>query len=116
MNTPANLFAFLATLTIFALPVALSGCNNVQGMPVAAPPIMISASVDDSALTTKIKAALMASGDTGNFDIRIQAQKDQVVLSGFADSQTQVDRNLALVRRIDGVGKVINRVRIRRFT
>ena len=116
MNTPANLFAFLATLTIFALPVALSGCNNVQGMPVAAPPIMISASVDDSALTTKIKAALMASGDTGNFDIRIQARKDAVVLSGFADSQTQVDRNLALVRRIDGVGKVINRVRIRRFT
>lgn len=116
MISPANCFPFLVTLTIFALPAALTGCNNVQGIPVIAPHTTITGSADDSALTTKIKAALMASGDMDNFDIRIQTRKDQVALSGFADSQVQLDRKLALVKRIEGVGKIINRVRVRRFT
>ncbi len=116
MITPTSRFAFLATLTIFALPAALSGCNNAEGMPVIAPLARAHAAVEDSALTSKIKTALMTSGDMDNFDIRIQAGKDAVVLSGFADSRAQIDRNLALIRRIDGVNKIINHVSIRRFT
>ncbi|SFA75894.1 BON domain-containing protein [Collimonas sp. OK607] len=116
MITPTSRFALLATLTVFALPAALSGCNNVEGMPVIAPLTRTSAPAENSALTTKIKTALAASGDMDNFDIRIQTRKDEVVLNGFADSRAQIDRNLALIRRIDGVGKIINHVSIRRFT
>jgi osmotically-inducible protein OsmY len=116
MVTPANRFASLLAIAALTLPVILSGCNSAQGMPVIAPPATVDATADDAMLTAKIKIALMAGGASSDLDIRIRTQKDEVMLSGFADSQAQIDRSIKMVKRVEGVRRVINRMSIRRFT
>lgn len=107
---------FLGTMAICALPAFLCGCNNAQSMPVAAPLSSIQSAPAGSGLTAKIKTALMASDGIDNLDIRIRTQQDEVMLSGFADSRAQIDRSIEVVKRVAGVGKVISRIRIRKFT
>ena len=109
-------YRFLGAIAIFALPVFLCGCNNAQSMPVAAPLSAIQSAAAGSGLTAKIKTALMATDGVDNLDIRIRTQRDEVMLSGFADSRAQIDRSIEVVKRVAGVGKVINRIRIREFT
>lgn len=114
MNTLVN--PFLAAMALCALPAFLCGCNNAQSMPVTAPLSAIQAAPASSGLTAKIKKALMASDGIDNLDIRIRTQKDEVMLSGFADSRAQIDRSIEVVKRVAGVGRVINRISIRKFT
>jgi hyperosmotically inducible protein len=116
MVTLANPFTFLAAITICALPAFLVGCNDAHSMPAVAPSAMAKAATDGSMLTVKIKTALLASSDLENLDIRIQIRNGEVVLRGFADDQVQIDRSIAVVKRVAGVGKVINRISVRKFT
>lgn len=58
----------------------------------------------------------MASVDIPDLDIRIQIQKSRVVLSGFADNQAQIDRNLTLVKQVKGIRTIVNHIGIRQFT
>jgi hyperosmotically inducible protein len=113
MVTFANRCASLLATAALTLPAFLSGCNNAQSKP---PSAAISATALDSTLIAKIKIALMAAGDLNDLDIRIRAQKDAVMLSGFADSQAQIDRNIEVVKRVEGVRRVINRMSVRKFT
>jgi hyperosmotically inducible protein len=110
----ANPFTFLAAIAICALPAFLVGCNDAHSMPAVAPSAM--ATTDGSMLIAKIKTALLASSDLENLDIRIQIRNGEVVLRGFADDQVQIDRSIAVVKRVAGVGKVINRISVRKFT
>ena len=106
----------LTALALFMLSVNLSGCNSAQSMPVFVPAKMISSAVDDSMLASRVRTALMASDDIADLDIRIQTKRDEVVLSGYAGDSAQLDRNIALVRQVKGVRKVINHISIRQFT
>ncbi|WP_257722510.1 BON domain-containing protein [Collimonas pratensis] len=67
-------------------------------------------------LASRIRNALMASVDIPDLDIRIQIQKSRVVLSGFADNQAEIDRNLTLARQVKGVRTIVNHISIRQFT
>jgi len=113
MVTFANRCASLLATTVLTLPAFLSGCNNAQSKP---PSAAIDATALDSTLIAKIKIALTAAGDLNDLDIRIRAQKDAVMLSGFADSKAQIDRNIEVVKRVEGVRRVINRMSVRKFT
>lgn len=105
---------FLAISAICAWAAFLGGCNNAQSRPVIAP--AASNADADPTLAVKVKTALMASDGVDNLDIRIRMKKGEIVLSGFADSQAQIDRSIAVVKCVAGVGRVVNRINIRKFT
>lgn len=107
-------FALIAT--VFALSVPLSGCDYAQSKPIFLPAKTVNSTADDSILAARVRAALMASNDITDLDIRIQIKRDEVVLSGFADNLAQIDRNIALVRQLKGVRRVVNHLSIRQFT
>ena len=62
--------------------------------------------LDDTAITTKIKTKLLADPVVSGFAISVETFRGRVVLSGFVNSQAQVDRAIALAREVPGVREV----------
>lgn len=64
--------------------------------------------IDDGAITTKVKSALLAEKDVNSFDIKVKTFNGIVQLSGFVDSQWQIDKAVQIATGINGVQKVTN--------
>lgn len=64
--------------------------------------------IDDSAITTKVKSALLAEDDVKSFDIKVQTFEGTVQLSGFVDSQWQIDKAVQVANSVSGVRNVKN--------
>ncbi len=64
--------------------------------------------IDDSAITTKVKSALLAEKDVNSFDIQVKTFNGIVQLSGFVDSQWQIDKAVQVASAVNGVQDVTN--------
>jgi hyperosmotically inducible protein len=64
--------------------------------------------VDDSVITTKVKAQLAADDFLKSFKISVETLKGTVQLSGFVDSQNAVDKAGQIARGVGGVKSVDN--------
>ncbi|MCK9197371.1 MAG: BON domain-containing protein [Syntrophales bacterium] len=64
--------------------------------------------VDDSVITTKIKAKLAGDDFLKSFQISVESHKGIVQLSGFVDSQQSVEKAGQIARDIQGVQSVRN--------
>ena len=64
--------------------------------------------VDDSVITTKVKAKLAAEDWTSPFKINVETFKGVVQLSGFVNSQEQVQWAGNIARSVQGVREVKN--------
>jgi hyperosmotically inducible protein len=102
--------AFVAGLTIL-----VSGCNREQAIPVVSTPpaTTVGTDIDDTVVTTKVKSALLADDDVKGFDIKVETRKGMVMLSGFVDNQTQIDRALTVARGVEGVKGTENSITVR---
>lgn len=70
--------------------------------------------VDDGVITTKVKSALLADPSVKSFDIAVVTRKGEVQLSGFVDSQSQIDQAVAIARKMEGVTSVGNEMSIKK--
>lgn len=59
--------------------------------------------VADSTITTKVKSGLLVEKDINSFDISIETFDGTVQLSGFVDSQWQIDRAVQIATAVHGV-------------
>jgi len=64
--------------------------------------------VDDSAITTKVKAAILAESTLKVFQINVETFKGEVQLSGFVDSSKSVSKAGEVARGVNGVKSVKN--------
>ena len=64
--------------------------------------------VDDSAITTKVKAAIMHEPTLKVFQINVETFKGAVQLSGFVDSAKSVNKAGEVARGVTGVRSVKN--------
>jgi osmotically-inducible protein OsmY len=64
--------------------------------------------VDDSIITTKIKALIAADDFFKSFQISVETYKGIVQLSGFVNSQQAVDKAGQIARSVKGVKSVKN--------
>ncbi len=62
--------------------------------------------IDDSAITTKVKTKLLGDPIVSGFAISVETFRGRVILSGFVNSQAQMDRAVALAREVPGVKEV----------
>jgi hyperosmotically inducible protein len=62
--------------------------------------------VDDSVITAKVKAALVKEQKLKGFDISVETDHGQVLLSGFVDSPKLRTRALQIASSVDGVRSV----------
>ncbi len=64
--------------------------------------------VDDSTITTKVKADLLADDVLKGFQVSVKTFKGIVELSGFVDTQATKDRAGSIARKVAGVKEVRN--------
>ena len=72
--------------------------------------------VDDAWIATKVKAKLVDDPVVKARDIQVETFKGTVQLSGFADSQAEVDRAVQLAASTQGVKSVRNNITLKAST
>lgn len=70
-------------------------------------------SIADAAITTTIKAKLVADDELKAIDINVDTDKGIVTLTGAAPSPTAVERATTIARGVDGVSDVKNQLTIK---
>ena len=68
---------------------------------------------DDSAITTRVKSALLTDNDVSSGDISVQTFKGRVQLAGFVKSPDQRQRAEGIARSVTGVKSVNNNIEVR---
>jgi len=69
--------------------------------------------VDDTVITTKVKAAIFEDPVTKVMEIKVKTFKGDVQLSGFVSSQAAANRAVELARGVSGVTSVKNDMQIK---
>jgi len=69
--------------------------------------------IDDSVITGKVKAALIADSVTKAHQINVETKQGEVLLSGFVDSKAARARAGELARQVEGVHAVKNSLELR---
>ena len=69
--------------------------------------------VDDSVITTKVKAAILNEPTLKVTEINVETFKGVVQLSGFVTSQASINKAVEVTRQVKGVKSVKNDMRIK---
>lgn len=110
MNTRTP-FLFLTVSLAAALAV---GCSKaVEAPPAVVPEITLGTQVDDTVITSGVRSALMSDDLVKSLDLQVETRKGVVQLSGFVDSQGQIDQAVAVARSVAGVTDIENSVTLK---
>ncbi len=96
---------YLSAVFLAATLVSVMGCSTPQRETVQY--------LEDSDVTTKVKAAIYNDPQTKDNEINVATFKGVVQLSGFVSSQAAVDRAVELARGASGVKGVTNDMRLK---
>lgn len=69
--------------------------------------------VDDTVITTKVKAAVLNEPSLKSAEINVETFKGVVQLSGFVSSQANVSKAIEVARSVPGVKSVKNDMRLK---
>jgi hyperosmotically inducible periplasmic protein len=95
-----------SALTVFAL-VALSGCAVTRGQETTG------AYVDDTAITTAVKARYVGNKEVDATAISVETLNGTVMLSGFAKNQAERTTAEDIAMKTNGVKSVKNAIVVR---
>lgn len=96
------------TALLLALPlVSVVGCASTQKQEGTGE------YVDDSVLTTKVKAAVFNEPTLKSAEINVETFKGIVQLSGFVSSEAAANKAVEVARAVKGVKSVKNDMRIK---
>lgn len=69
--------------------------------------------LDDSAITAKVKAAIFNEPTLKSAEINVETFKGVVQLSGFVNSQADINKAVEVARSVSGVTSVKNAMRVK---
>lgn len=97
--------------------LSLAGCGKreeaAQASPAPVAATTIGTEIDDTVLTTKVRTALLGDPEIKSFDLKVETRKGEVQLSGFVNTQAQIDLAIGVARGIEGVKGVENGISIK---
>ncbi|WP_342133266.1 BON domain-containing protein [Hydrogenophaga sp. OTU3427] len=107
----------LLALSAIALAVLTTACGKTEPVAVATVPppatTTIGTEVDDSVMTTAVKAALLTEATLKSMDVMVETRKGEVQLSGFVDDQHQIALAETVARGVAGVKTVDNKLSLK---
>ena len=110
---PSTIKLVLGLIAIGLAAGSISACNKSSDKAVPAASVSVGTEIDDAVLTTKVKSAMMADEYVKSFDIKVETFKADVMLSGFVDTQAQMDRSVEVAKAVPGVLKVENKLSLK---
>lgn len=69
--------------------------------------------VDDAVITTKVKAAIFNEASLKSTEINVETYKGAVQLSGFVNSQGDINKAVEVARSVKGVVSVKNNMHLK---
>lgn len=69
--------------------------------------------IDDSVITTKVKAEIFNDNSLKSSEINVETFKGVVQLSGFVNSQADINRAVEVTRKVKGVNEVRNDMQVK---
>ena len=69
--------------------------------------------IDDTVITTKVKAQLLNVDSLKSTEINVETFKGKVQLSGFVSSPQMANRAVTVTRSVEGVKSVVNNMQIK---
>lgn len=102
MNIKTTFAAVLATTVI-----AMSGCAVTRGQET------VGAYIDDTSITTSVKARFVDNKQVDASSIRVETLNGTVMLSGFAKNATEKSTAETIARNVNGVKTVRNEIAVR---
>lgn len=102
----------LLIVAAFALPAFLfiNGCKSTTTPTVTTPREI---ATDDAALAARVKQALVADSGLRSLPMSVATYRGVVQLSGYVDSEVQIQKALAVTRGVPGVQSVSNDLHLR---
>lgn len=105
--TMNKLIRWLATGVLSLTLITAAGCASTQKQEGTGQ------YVDDSVITTKVKAAILGEPGLSSAEINVETFKGVVQLSGFVNSRADINKAVAVARRVGGVRSVKNDMRLK---
>ncbi|HEX7410353.1 MAG TPA: BON domain-containing protein [Candidatus Binatia bacterium] len=102
-----RLFNRFATFSVAVLLVSLLGCAATAKHEGTGE------YVDDSVITTKVKAVVFNEPSLKSSEINVETFKGTVQLSGFVSSQADINKAVEVARSVKGVKSVKNDMRVK---
>ncbi|MCM2329621.1 MAG: BON domain-containing protein [Lysobacter sp.] len=102
-----NIIRKLASLAGIALIATALGCASTSTSEGTGE------YVDDTVITTKVKTAIFNEPTLKSAEINVETFKGKVQLSGFVNSQQDVNKAVAVARAVKGVESVKNDMRVK---
>lgn len=102
-----NIRTSIATTIAAVALLVTTGCAVTRGQET------VGAYVDDTAITTSVKARFIDNKDVDASSIRVETLNGTVMLSGFAKNMTEKSTAEVLARKINGVKMVKNEITVR---
>lgn len=105
MKTTAQRFSILL--------LAAAALTSVVGCASTATQESTGQYVDDTAITAKVKSAILNDATLKSAEINVETFKSVVQLSGFVNSAADIQRAVHLAQGISGVSSVRNDMRLK---
>ena len=103
----------LLIVAAFAFPVLgfINGCKSTTTTPAVTAPGQIA--TDDATLAAQVKQALIADPGLRSLPMSVATYRGVVQLSGYVDSDVQIQKALAVTSGVPGVRSVSNDLHLR---
>lgn len=102
--TRTNFFTAFLLISVMALFLGCASTEKQAGF---------GESIDDTVITTKVKAAILGDDSLKLREINVETFKGVVQLSGFVNSQAEIYKAVELARGVNGVRSVENSIQIK---
>lgn len=100
-------FTRVSVLVAAVALTALAGCASTQNRE------STGQYIDDTAITTSVKAAIFNDPMLKSAEINVETFKGRVQLSGFVSSRAAIDRAVVVAQGVKGVASVGNDMRLK---
>jgi len=104
MSKSLNRFSFILPLVL----IAFMGCASTRTHESPGE------YVDDSVITLKVKTAILGDEALKSSEINVETFKGVVQLSGFVNSQADINRAVVVAREVGGVTSVKNNMQLKK--
>lgn len=98
---------------ILLLGVILCACHGPEYNAAMMAHTTIGNEIDDSVLTSMVRTALLADQYVKSLDVKVETWKGEVMLSGFANTQAEIERSVLVAQSVAGVKKVNNQLSLK---
>ncbi|MFA5170923.1 MAG: BON domain-containing protein [Sulfuriferula sp.] len=102
-----KLFKYLSVIILTATLATVMGCASTSKHEGTGEYL------DDSVITTKVKAAVFHETSLKSAEINVETYKGQVQLSGFVATAADIDKAVEVTRSVKGVTSIKNDMQVK---